>query len=198
MQLQIKIIFYIIFVAVVVAGCTNKTRQLEDKLYSRHLQEHMMLTIISTPIPGDKKELNLLILNDGQDIAQLRVKTITDSLYKKGLIQPLVIVGVHANDRTHEYGVSGSPDYKKNGARADKYSSFIKNELLDFVKKKTGVRKFKTVVIGGCSQGGLSALDIAWDNADMIDKAGVFSGSFWWRDKDANAKDYSDDNNRIL
>jgi len=54
------------------------------------------------------------------------------------------------------------------------------------------------VAIAGCSQGGLSAFDIAWDHADKIDKVGVFSGSFWWRDKDLTAKEYSDVNNRIM
>ncbi|MEO6329953.1 MAG: alpha/beta hydrolase-fold protein [Ginsengibacter sp.] len=52
--------------------------------------------------------------------------------------------------------------------------------------------------MAGCSLGGLSAFDIAWNNADKIDKVGVFSGSFWWRDKDASAIDYSDENDRIM
>jgi len=179
-------------------GCNKKAGQQEDKLYSRHLQEHVNLSIISTPIPEDKSELNLLVLNDGQDIGQLRVKEIVDSLYTKDLIKPLVIVAVHGNNRMQEYGVAGSPDYKNNGSRADKYNAFIDNELYAFVKKRAGVRKFNSVIIAGCSLGGLSAFDIAWNNADKIDKVGVFSGSFWWRDKDVNAKDYSDEANRIL
>jgi predicted alpha/beta superfamily hydrolase len=97
-----------------------------------------------------------------------------------------------------EYGVSGFPDYRNNGSRADKYAAFIDNELYDFVKKKTGVRKFKTISIAGCSLGGLSAFDIAWNNADKFDKVGVFSGSFWWRDKDTAAIGYSDQTNRIM
>ena len=60
------------------------------------------------------------------------------------------------------------------------------------------MRKFKTVAIAGCSQGGLSAFDIAWSHADKIDKVGVFSGSFWWRDKDDKAADYADEKNRII
>jgi enterochelin esterase-like enzyme len=97
-----------------------------------------------------------------------------------------------------EYGVAGFPDYQNNGSNADKYAAFIDDELYDFIKKKAGVRKFNSVVIAGSSLGGLSAFDIAWNHADKIDKVGVFSGSFWWRDKDANAKDYSDENNRIM
>jgi enterochelin esterase-like enzyme len=198
MSKNIKYVFYALFVSLALISCKKKIKQQEDKIYSRHLQEHIKLSVISTPLPEEKNKLNLLLLNDGQDIGQFRIKEILDSLYNSNLIEPLVVVAIHADDRMKEYGVAGFPDYKNNGDRADKYSSFINNELYDFAKKKAGVRKFKSVVIAGCSLGGLSAMDIAWDHADKIDKVGVFSGSFWWRDKDANAKDYSDDNNRIL
>lgn len=181
-------------------SCSQKVKQREDEIYSRHLQAHIKLTIINTPPPDDKSEMHLLLLNDGQDADQFGVKEIVDSLYRKEIIDPLIIVAIHAisNERLQEYGVSGFPDYKNNGARADKYSSFIDNEIYAFIKKKTGVRKFKTVSIAGCSLGGLSALDIAWNNADKFDKVGVFSGSFWWRDKDTSAIDYSDAINRIM
>jgi len=180
------------------AGCKSKTKETTDKVYSRHLQEHVDLAIITTPMPEDKSDMNLLLLNDGQDIGKLRVKDIVDSLYSKNLIEPLIVLGIHAGNRMQEYGIAGLPDYKNNGSKADKYNAFVDNELYNFVKKKAGVRKFKSITIAGCSLGGLSAFDIAWNNADKIDKAGIFSGSFWWRDKDANAKDYSDENNRIM
>ena len=187
-----------VWLAFITTGCKSNIKQQEDKLYSRHLQQHVALSIISTPVPDDKSSMNLLLLNDGQDIEPLGIREIADSLYKKKLIQPLVIVAIHPGNRLEEYGVSGLPDYNNNGLKADKYASFIDNELYPFVKKKAGVRKFKSVVIAGCSLGGLSAFDIAWDNADKIDKVGVFSGSFWWRDKDAAAPGYSDETNRIM
>ena len=182
----------------VVAGCKTGVKERSDEIYSRHLQEHLKLTIISTPMPKDKSEMNLLVLNDGQDMDKLRVKEILDSLYKKKLIQPVLIVGVHASDRMQEYGVADQPDYKNNGSKAAKYAMFIDDELYPYVKKKAVLRKFNAVAMAGFSLGGLSAFDIAWDHADKIDKVGIFSGSFWWRDKDAAAADYSDDNNRIM
>ena len=60
------------------------------------------------------------------------------------------------------------------------------------------MRKFNSITIAGWSLGGLSAFDIAWDHADRINKVGVFSGSFWYRDKDIAASDYSDETNRIM
>jgi enterochelin esterase-like enzyme len=179
-------------------GCKSKIKQQDDEMYSRHLQRHVKLTIISTPMPDDKTELNLLILNDGQEMGQLNVKEILDSLYRKNLIKPLLIVGVHAGDRMKEYGVGDHPDFLKRGDKAEYYDAFINNELYPFARKNSAVRKFKTVAIAGCSQGGLSAFDIAWTHADKIDKVGVFSGSFWWRDKDDKDADYADDKNRIM
>jgi enterochelin esterase-like enzyme len=179
-------------------GCKEKINQLDDELYSRHLQRHVKLTIISTPKPDESAGLNLLLLNDGQETGQFRVKDIIDSLYRKKLIQPLLVIGIHAGDRIQEYGVRDKPDFLQRGNKAGFYDDFINNELIPFAKKNTGVRKFKTMAIAGCSQGGLSAFDFAWEHANKIDKVGVFSGSFWWRDKDANAADYTDDKNRIM
>jgi enterochelin esterase-like enzyme len=190
--------FLFLLCACLVAACGSKTKENKDEIYSRHLQKHIKLTIISTPVPNDKSDFNLLLLNDGQDVEQLHVKKLVDSLYKKKLIQPLVVVAIDAFDRMQEYGVAGFPDYQGNGASAEKYSNFIVNELLPFIKKRSGVRKFNSISFAGCSLGALSALDVSWDHADKIDKAGMLSGSFWFRDKDAADPDYSDDKNRII
>jgi len=180
------------------ASCHKKTESRNDQLYSRHLQQQETLTIINTPIPSDKSTLNLLFLNDGQIVEQLRVKEIVDSLYELGRIKPLVVVGIHTNNREQEFGVSDQRDYMNRGTKAKFYEGFIADELYPFVKKKAGVRKFNSVAIAGFSLGGLSAMDMAWDHADKIDKVGVFSGSFWWRDKSADDSSYSDDKNRIM
>lgn len=188
----------IIFCIILIVSCKNKIKETRDSVYSRHLQKHINLTIINTPVPDEKTDFNLLLINDGQDIEKLRVKEIIDSLYKKKLIKPLVAVAIIAEDRMNEYGVAKLPDYKNNGLSAAKYSAFVDDELYPFIKKKTGVRKFNSITIAGCSLGGLSAFDIAWDHADRINNVGVFSGSFWIRDKDVTAADYSDDKNRII
>jgi enterochelin esterase-like enzyme len=187
-----------IIMAVALIACSAKTRQQKDQLYSRHLQRNVELTIINTPMPDDKSQLNLLLLNDGQDMDKLRVQEIIDSLYRKKAIGPLVVVGIHAGDRMQEYGVADKPDYEGRGSRAGYYDAFVNNELYPFIKKKAGVRKFKSVVIAGASLGGLSAFDIGWNHTDKIDKIGIFSGSFWWRDKDTKDSSYSNDQNRIM
>ena len=198
MKEMLKALIVLLATAFTVSSCGKKIKQQEDQIYSRHLQEHIKLTIINTPMPDDKGQMNLLLLNDGQDADKLRIKYIVDSLYKKDLIQPLIVVAIHATNREREYGVAGYPDFKNRGDKADKYAAFIDNELYAFIKKKAGIRKFRSVVMAGTSLGGLSAFDIAWNHADKIDKVGVFSGSFWWRDKDISAADYAEDKNRIM
>ncbi len=46
--------------------------------------------------------------------------------------------------------------------------------------------------------GGLSAIDLAWNNPDTFQKVGVFSGSFWWRRRDSSSRFYSDQRDRLM
>lgn len=193
-----EISFWVIMLSMLLPACGKKVKQTSDQLYSRHLQRSVQLSIISTPIPKDKSTMSLLIVNDGQDMEEFGMKKIVDSLWKKNRLAPLLVVGIHAGDRMQEYGIAGLPDFQNRGSKADKYAAFINNELYPFVKKKTGMRSFKNVVIAGCSMGGLSAFDIAWNNAARFNKVGVFSGSFWWRNKDISDPSYSDSLNRIV
>ena len=176
----------------------HHTKKTSDQLYSRHLQRKVQLNILHTPVPDDRSSLNLLILNDGQDMERFRVKEIVDSLSRLDEIEPLLIVGVEPGDRMQEYGVADKPDYLGRGSKAAAYDAFINDELYFYAKKQAGVRKFNSVAIAGCSLGGLSAFDIAWNHPEKIQKAGIFSGSFWWRDKAATDSTYSDEKDRIL
>lgn len=195
---MIKTLSAVSIFILLLSGCKEKIKETEDKVYSRHLQRHVKLSIFNTPVPKDKNTFNLLLLNDGQEAGQLRLIKILDSLYENELIQPLVVVAIHTSNRMKEFGIADHPDHNNNGADAKKYSAFVYDELYFFIKKKTGVRKFNSITIAGWSLGGLSALDIAWDHGDRINKVGVFSGSFWYRNQDASAAEYSDDKNRIM
>lgn len=154
------------------AGCHRKIKETKDEIYSRHLQKHISLTVISTPVPKNKSDFSLLILNNGQDMQKAGVGGIVDSLYRKKLIKPLVIVGINAFDPEQEYGVAGFTDGKNQGSMASKYADFIVNELLPFIKKKSGARSFRTVTIAGSGMSGVSAIDVAWDKWQKFDKVG--------------------------
>ncbi|WP_235985743.1 alpha/beta hydrolase [Mucilaginibacter segetis] len=153
-------------------------------------------TVTCTLIMPDEetiaRPLNLLLMNDGQEAGQLELTATLDNLYNSNKIAPVIVAAINAgDDRLQEYGTAGTPDYKKRGAKAALYTQFITTELLPLIKADTGIEYFETTAIAGFSLGGLSALDIAWNNPDLFDKVGAFSGSFWWRSKGL-AKGYTD------
>jgi enterochelin esterase family protein len=164
---------------------------------SELLKREVTCTIL---LPGDNnlmEPLNLLLLNDGQEAENLQLKTTLEDLYSHNRLKPVIVVAIHADEnRLQEYGVAGNPDFKKRGAKADVYTDFIKTELLPYIKDHTGIENFETTAFAGFSLGGLSALDIAWNNPELFNKTGVFSGSLWWRSKDLG-KGYTNDD-RIM
>lgn len=163
-------------------------------LSSALLQREVTYTLL---LPENTEPQSLLLLNDGQELKNLNLKSLLEYQYERNSITPLLVVAVHAgSERIQEYGIADEPDFKQRGAKAALYTRFILEELLPAVSQQTGFYNFKTKAYAGFSLGGLSALDIAWRNADVFHKAGVFSGSFWWRSRDL-ADGYTD-NDRIM
>ena len=142
---------------------------------------------------------SLLLINDGQDLVTMKFDEIIDNLYFSGSITPLLCVGIHCStDRKNEYGTAKILDYKGRGAKAALYTRFIFEELLPFIRKAYNVQSFKEKSFAGFSLGGLSALDIVWNNPHEFSKVGVFSGSLWWRDKSQDDADFNEETDRIM
>lgn len=171
-----------------------------DDFYSAALKRYIKVEVLLPPWYNETEQHSfpLLLLNDGQNMKQIKVKDALTDLYLLNAIPPIVVVGVHAKNRMDEYGVSGLPDYKSRGDKAANYSRFIVRELLPLLHKNFRIQTKKVEnVIAGYSLGGLSAFDIAWNYPQQFYKAGVFSGSFWWRSK-SYEKGYDDATDRIL
>lgn len=152
-------------------------------------------------LPTDIKypeNLSILLINDGQDLPQMPFNKMLDALISDKLIEPLICIGIYCgNDRKMEYGVAAEKDYKGRGAKAALYTQFILEELLPFIHNTYHVSSFKEKAFAGFSLGALSALDIVWNHPKQFAKVGLFSGSFWWRNK--SYKDgYTDADNRIM
>jgi enterochelin esterase-like enzyme len=129
----------------------------------------------------------VLYLNDGQDLQRLRLPTTLNYLYKRRAVRPFVLVAVHAADRLQEYGVAARPDYLGRGSRAGRYTEFMLKELLPYVQAHYHVSTDPAdAVVAGMSLGGLTAFDLAWHHPDVFQRAGSFSGSFWWRSRGLN------------
>ena len=143
--------------------------------------------------------MSLLLINDGQNMKELGLASILENLYAEKAITPLLCVAIHAgSQRKMEYGVASQTDYLGRGAKAGFYTSFILRELLPFIRDTYKITSFKERAFAGFSLGALMALDIVLNHPEKFTKAGLFSGSFWWRSIDQTEKEYDDDQHRIM
>ncbi len=141
----------------------------------------------------------ILLCNDGQDLVTMDFHHIVSSLFQTGILKPITIVGIHCgDDRMNEYGMASGPDYKGRGLKGALYHQFVLKELIPTLHKHFALQRFAEYAYAGFSLGGLSAIDIAWNNPELFTKIGVFSGSLWWRSKTQNAKDYHPDHDRLM
>jgi len=144
-------------------------------------------------------EKSLLLVNDGQDLVTMGFEKIIDTLYRHNEISPIFVVGIHCSgDRRNEYATANVLDYAGRGNKAALYTRFVMEELLPFIRETYSINTFKEKSYAGFSLGGLSALDIVWNNPVEFSKAGVFSGSFWWRDKAQDDPDFNEETDRIM
>jgi enterochelin esterase-like enzyme/uncharacterized damage-inducible protein DinB len=129
----------------------------------------------------------VLYLNDGQDLARLHLPATLNRLFRRQEVQPVVLVAIHAADRLQEYGVAARPDYLGRGSRAGRYTDFMLKELMPYVQAHYHASAEPAeAAVAGMSLGGLMAFDLAWHHPEAVLKAGIFSGSFWWRGRGLN------------
>jgi len=148
---------------------------------------------------GMSETTSLLLINDGQELGRLGLAGILDELQESGNIAPLLCAGIYAGpDRKQEYGTACRPDYQGWGARAGDYARFIMEELIPAIRHKYAVTAFKEKAFAGFSLGALSAMDIVWRHPEEFARAGLFSGSFWWRNRDKEDPSYDEQRDRIM
>ena len=140
----------------------------------------------------------VIYMNDGQDFDQLDLEKIETDFYENHVC-PHIFVAIHCNkERLLEYGTSYVADYKNRGTKATDYMNFMVQELMPFIQSTySGSSLAEDNTICGFSLGGLSAFDIAFENSNLFSKIGVFSGSFWWRDK-SYEEGFDEDADRIM
>ena len=168
------------------------------ELYSEFLERDVIIDCYLPTHVKHTHEMSLLLINDGQDLPKMPFGEILHELYYYRETEPLFCVGIHCGaDRKNEYGVARQADYLGRGSKAREYTRFILEELLPFLRKSYHVPHFKEKAFAGFSLGGLMALDIVWNHPHEFNKAGVFSGSLWWRQK-AYEDGYTDESDRIM
>lgn len=156
----------------------------DEALHSIYLQRPIRLEVLLPPgyTTAAAAPYPVLYLNDGQDLWRLRLPATLRWLFRHGVLQPFVLVAVHAHNRIQEYGTAGHPDYLGRGSRAAHYSAFVQHELLPYVQQHYHVSADPSQVVwAGFSLGGLAAFDFVWHHPEVATRAGAFSPSFWWR-----------------
>ncbi len=144
-----------------------------------------------------KKAVSLFVINDGQDMEALGLQPMLEKMTREKSISPVFCAAVHAGDRMMEFGTAAETDYKGRGRKAAQYTQFVLKELVPAVEARYPSIEWKEKAIGGFSMGGLSALDIAWNHPADFSKAGIFSGSLWWRSKGLD-EGYQEETDRIM
>lgn len=197
--LRSLVLFVLLFLFLNMRDSLAKSIVVESKIIHSAILDRDVSIDIYLPThvkhPGD---MNLLVINDGQDLIKMPFENILNDLYYYEEIAPVLCVGIHCSkDRKHEYGMANFPDYLGRGSKAGLYTRFILEELIPFIKHSFHIPFFRSQAFAGFSLGGLMALDIVWNHSDIFSKVGVFSGSLWWRRK-AYEDGYTDASDRLM
>src|SRR6476620_2657921 len=146
---------------------------------SQYLKRYVIIDLYLPKNISNPAEMSLLLINDGQDLEEIKFSTLYNSLLESDQVQPLFCVGIHAGKhRKMEYGTADIPDFEGRGATANAYQQFILEELIPFIHMEY-------------------AIDTVWHHSDVFSIADVFSGSLWWRST-ALDDNYNDDTDRIM
>ncbi len=170
----------------------------KQKIFSRFLNRIVNFDLIIPNTINLNAKYPVIYMNDGQDFDQLDLEKIERNFYED-YSNPHIFVAIHCSKaRLLEYGTSFVPDYENRGNKATDYMNFVVNELMPFIQRTYSGSNLSTDnTICGFSLGGLSAFDIAFENSNLFGKIGVFSGSFWWRDK-SYQEGFDEDADRIM
>ena len=165
---------------------------------SVNLERTVLVDIYLPPGFSAQKRYPLLLINDGQDLLKFDLETILTDMTSAGEIQPLLVVGIHCGEeRKMEYGTVAYLDYLGRGAKAGKHQQFVFDELLPYLRTQYAPQGFIDKSYAGFSLGGLTAIDVVWSHPHEFRRAGVFSGSLWWRLRDIG-KGYVEETDRIM
>ncbi|MDQ2751442.1 MAG: alpha/beta hydrolase-fold protein [Bacteroidota bacterium] len=95
----------------------------------------------------------------------------SDSLIRKGIIAPLIVVGIYnTTDRSFEYAL---------GAKGEAYMNFMIHQLKPLIDSAYATNKDKEhTFVGGSSLGALISFMLVWQHPNVFSKAICFSPAF--------------------
>ena len=138
-----------------------------------------------------KLRFPVLYLQDGQNLFDpntsfvpgmyWRVGETADRLIQQGLIRPLVIIGIYNTGKRRIREYTPSRDKTRGGGGADRYGRMLLEEIKPFIESEyRALTGPANTGIGGSSLGGLLALYLGLQFAEVFGKMAVLSPSVWW------------------
>src|SRR3954464_9756667 len=83
----------------------------ERVLYSAFLERDVIIDVYLPCRKDQAKEVDLLLINDGQDLRTMDFGALLEPLYAGRAITPVMCIGIHCSaDRINEYGTAYRAD----------------------------------------------------------------------------------------
>ena len=133
----------------------------------------------------------VLYLQDGQNLfdpstafagIHWRADEIADDCIRRGLAEPLIVVGVyHAGPRRISEYTPTRDSRLRRGGKGENYASMLAREIKPFIDREYRTRRdAASTGVGGSSLGGLVALTTGLRYPGVFGKLAVMSPSVWW------------------
>jgi predicted alpha/beta superfamily hydrolase len=144
--------------------------------------------IIHTPASykSGKDAYPMLVLQDAEGHFAYTTSAV-DMLSGNGRIPPMIVVGINNTDRTRDMtptkpasGFGGAP-WTGSAGGADKFLSFIADELLPTIDRNYRTRPYRVLI--GHSLGGLFAVYALMNRPEVFNGYLIISPSLWWDDQ---------------
>lgn len=155
----------------------------ESKFYSSTIEDDFTIYTYLPANYSSDTEYPVIFLLDGDWYFEKFVLELND-LIQSGQIEPSILIGIgyrsNADEkRFRDYTFPNDPDYDVENGEADKFNSFLKDELIPKIEIDYSTDRSKMVLMGH-SLGGLNTL------YNMLQSNSPFSGyvavssSIWW------------------
>ncbi len=164
-----------------------------ENFRSRFLPAERDLIVYLTGVYSKNPKLRfpVLYLQDGQNLFDpntsfvpgmyWRVGETADRLIQQGLIRPLVIIGIYNTGKRRIREYTPSRDKTRGGGGADRYGRMLLEEIKPFIESEYRLLPGPANTgIGGSSLGGLLALYLGLQFADVFGNLAALSPSVWW------------------
>ncbi len=190
MNIMMRIVAIIVFVfsSLIISAQSNQIRQIDheitDSIYSKTLDSYQefWVKLPENYNPKSKVKYPVIYLLDGFSLKR-NLETVYDN-YWGHYLPHMIIVGIsNKTNRTRDLTTSvvknrrgGAFNYETGGA--EKFTSFIENELIPNIEKNYPTTKFRTLI--GHSYAGLFTINVFSNHAHLFDNYIAIDPSLDW------------------